>query len=123
MEVYINEEHIKNGNVYTKKTFPQGIPNFLIEDEHERVIVIYDKSSKNPCYLHYLQINGYTIVDYVPPTPPKGTGQHEYVIVLLNGEDLNPDDFHFSSRNGFNINRAFPHSEIIKKLKFYVNDV
>lgn len=121
MEVFINNEQIENGNIYTQETFPQGIPKFYIENEHEHAIVIYDRNSKNPCYLHYLQINNKIIVDYVPPTPPKGTGKHEYVIVLINGENLNPNDFHFSSRSGFKLGRSFPHSDIIEKLKFYVS--
>ena len=116
MNLVIDSQVIENGSSYTKSNFPQGSPDF--SSEKDSVIIVYDKSNKDPCYLHFLQINGDVIMDYVPPTPP--SGNHQYVFEVLKGENVNSKNYSFSKRTGFNARRLFPHSEIISRSEFYV---
>lgn len=70
----------KYGNNFAKK--------YLQHFNGSNVVIMYDldapygknssNKNQNKKYIHYLNINGKTLISYAPPTPPQGT--HTYVI-------------------------------------------
>ena len=54
-------------------------------------------------YLHWLKINNNdNVMPFVPPTPPKGSGEHRYYIILYEqSHHLDPKLFNNISREKF----------------------
>jgi phosphatidylethanolamine-binding protein (PEBP) family uncharacterized protein len=80
---------------------PQGI---------KYTIVCWDPDAKEKSWLHWLVMNcegvdpttGKIVVDWVPPTPPKGSGLHRYIFGLFQQTaDVAPPEM--TSSGGFNM--------------------
>jgi len=41
-------------------------------------LIMYDPDAPQASWLHWLQMNGKTLVPWAPPSPPKGSGTHRY---------------------------------------------
>lgn len=46
--------------------------------------IMYDPDAPNKFFIHWLIINGKTIIDYIPPNPPKNE-THRYIFKLYEG--------------------------------------
>lgn len=83
---------------------------FAPDDDNLYTITMTDPDAPNPDYLHWLVINnttdsilhpnGETIVPYVRPSPPPGSGMHRYYTTVWSQQDRITMDI--PERSGFN---------------------
>lgn len=71
------------------------------------LIIDVDAPTKNnPIYsdfIHYLKVNNNEIIiDYMPPSPPKMSGEHRYIIYIFEQENK-INNLKIDKRNNFNL--------------------
>lgn len=115
MDVFFGSIRIESGKKYSLDVpqYPPTIVTKLNADKYYTIFVV-DKdapSKENPInryWLHYMSINNYKnfnsgkiIIDYKPPTPPKGSGEHRYFVCLYASDyKISPK---FTDRPKFNM--------------------
>jgi hypothetical protein len=87
--ISVNGERIQKNSVHSKREFDNA--DVRIETPNNRIVVLYDPDAPNPCFVHYLAVNGTVVLDYVPPNPP--SVEHEYILEELDGRGFTPHDF------------------------------
>jgi phosphatidylethanolamine-binding protein (PEBP) family uncharacterized protein len=65
------------------------------------ILIMYDPDAPNPSYLHWISVNGTSVIPYQSPNPPKGA-LHRYIFeVYDNPNRILLPPINNSSRSGF----------------------
>ena len=96
MKVTLNGEILGNNKLYDYNLFKKSKLEIKFDQQKDKIYTILniDKdapSKKNPTnkyYIHEFIINKINnnsdiVLNYIPPNPPKGSGDHEYCIYIL----------------------------------------